>query len=305
MSYEQLMEHANTVQQKAVWRAVNKHEEEAAYAATSGPEGYYANIPELFKPFADLPNPKDYDPLIGDYRVILSKLSSGQQDQDPIDGHQTYLANPQLDKMQAANTNLLSWVGHGAVTFRSRFLTPFPSLVKNQFIITSVLKAALEAHQSMWASARKDIDALAEQTIKALDSDPCCDPSKWTLEFTILASVAAVAAVPLAVVTEGMSVPLTVTAIGAAAQVVAAKPPDSIKENKTGSTALQIVEVMKQAIKRIEGDIHTVEQRITEALNKNIGDIGGHPDLFVAARPALANATAGNVRSGDFLGEAL
>ncbi|WP_213453863.1 hypothetical protein [Rhizomonospora bruguierae] len=305
MSYEQLMEHANNIRAKAVWRAVQKHEVEPIYAATSGPEGYYANIPELFRPFSELPDPNGYSPLIADYRVILSKLSSGNQDQDPIDGHQTYLANPQLDKMQAANSNLLDWTGHAAVAFRSRFLTPFPSLVKNQFIIASVLKAALEAHQAMWASARRDIDALAETTIKALDSDPCCDPTKWSVEFTIAASIAAVAAVPLAAVTEGMSVPLTLTAVGAAAQVVAAKPPDSIKENKSGSTALQIVEEMKKDIKTIEQQITKAEERITMSLAANVSDIGRHPDLFVAARPALANATAANVRSGGFLGEAL
>ncbi len=301
MSFDQLMDHANTIQQKAIWRAVNKHETDPEYAR-NGVDGYYADIPGLFQPFAGMPDPARYDPLIQDYHVILSKLSSGSQDQDPIDGHQTYLANKQLDKISTASDYLSDWDGRAAIEFKTRFLDPFPSLVKNQFILSSVLKAALEAHQAMWKSARHDIDQVAEATIAALDDDPCCDPSKWSFEFTVLASVAAVATIPLDVATDGMTVPLTVTAVGAAAQAVAAKPPDSIKENHTGNTAVQITNAMKAGITKIESQIHSVESQISNALWTNVRTINGRHDDLAAARPALANAKGGNVTSGANLG---
>lgn len=234
MSWEQLMEHANEIQSKAVMHAVNHHETDPEYAR-NGVDGYYQNVPDLFRPFADMPDPARYQPMIDDLRTVLKGLSNGDNNGDPIDVKDTYLANPAMTKIATAGDYLDDWTGTAALAFKQKFLDPFPAVARNQFILVAVLKAGLEAHQSMWHSARADIDNVAHTTIDALDNTGgWSDKNQWNFTFTVLASVAAVATVPLDAATEGLTVPLTVTAIGAAAQVVATTPPSELPDKNSG-----------------------------------------------------------------------
>ena len=101
MSWEQLMELANDIQSKAVMHAVNNHEDDPEYAR-DGVDGYYANLPDLFKPFANMPDPAAYQPMIEDLRTVLKKLSNGDNNSDPIDHvNNIYLANPAMAKISA------------------------------------------------------------------------------------------------------------------------------------------------------------------------------------------------------------
>jgi Holliday junction resolvase RusA-like endonuclease len=229
--------------------------------------------------------------------------------QNPINTGEIYLANPTLLKLHTAGDYLIDWTGRGARAFKQNFLDPFPAISRNQFILSAVLKAALEAHQSMWSAARTDIDNIAHATLDALENRKRCDPNKWTVTFTVIASVAAVAAVPLAApaagaaVAAGMGRVLTVTAVGASSQVIAAIPPKSKEVKYQGETTRQIVDQMRKAITDLTGAIHDKETMIQQALNVMNDRVSHNPAYFVAKRPVLADASPKNVTGPDYLGD--
>ena len=300
------MELANEIQSKAVMHAFNNQEDDPAYAR-DGIDGYYANLPQLFTPFADMPDPAAYQPMIEDLRTVLKKLSNGDDNSDPIDHvDNIYLANPAMSKIATASDYLGEWTGQAATAFKQNFLDPFPAVCRNQFIVVAVLKAGLEAHQSMWQSARNDIENVAKTTADALDNagSGWSDKNDWTFTFTVLASVTAVAAVALTPVTDGLTAPLAVTTVGAASQVAAAAPPPEIPDKNSGETAIQITNAMKAAMDKIVNDIHTVERKIASALNTVTGTVSGNNGYFVAPRPRLADVHGSAETGASGLGTA-
>jgi hypothetical protein len=149
-------------------------------------------IEPLFKPFSRIPDPAGYQPVIDGLSAAMHDLSGGHIDQDPIDKN-PYLANPTLEKIHTASDYLQDWSGQAAMLFKQKFLDPFPAISANQFILTAILKAALEAHQAMWAKTRDDIDKIAHATMDAFDNK-CCDKNTWNVTFTVLSSIGATAA---------------------------------------------------------------------------------------------------------------
>jgi hypothetical protein len=298
MSFDQLMEHANDIQFKATKHVLDNDEEDPEYAR-AGVDGYYAAVPGLFQPFSELPDPGGYQPLIEDLKVILHGLSNGDDNGDPIDVKDVYPANPTLTKMSTASDYLDDWTGKAALSFKQKFLDPFPAICRNQFIIVATLKSALEAHQAVWSSARKDIDDVAHNTIDALDnSGGFSDKNAWNFTFTVASSIAAVGSVALDAETLGASTPLTVTAVGAAAQVIATTPPAGLSEKQTGETAMQITNSMKKAMDKIVNQIHGAETTISGALNAMSEVAASNQSYFVAARPSLAD-THGAAETGS------
>jgi hypothetical protein len=300
MSFDQLMEHASEIEYLATKHALDHNEAEPEYAR-NGVDGYYAHlVPPLFKPFSQVPSPAGYQGLIDDLSAAMHDLSSGRTDQDPID-KDPYLANPTLDKIHTASDYLQDWTGKAAMAFKSKFLDPFPSISTNQFILTSILKAALEAHQAMWASTRNDIDKIAHATMDAFDNK-CCDKNTWNVSFTVLASIGAVGA---AIVTEGAAAPLALTIIGAAAQVGATLPPDSLSDPPKGGgeTALQITNSMKAAVDKLTQVVQKAESEITSHVRAITELVNGNNAYFVSARPALAGMPQGDLTGDSGLGD--
>lgn len=305
MSFDELMTHAVDIQQQAIKRAITNRETDPEYAR-GGVEGYYHDIPDLFRPFSEMPNPAAYQPLIDDLKIVLRKLSSGEN-KDPIT-NDIYFANVVLANMTTASDYLEDWTGKAATAFKQNFLDTFPPIARNQFIIASVLKGALEAHKSMWEKARDDVDKIAHETMNALDNAACCDKNAWTVGFTVVASVAAVGA---SLLTAGTAAPVAITAVGAAAQVVAATPPSSTEKQYAGETAVQITNAMKQALNVLADFIQDVEDTghggvpgIAPAIQK-VGDfVGANRSLLVANRPELADGRGRNMTGPDQLGEA-
>jgi len=58
VSFENLMSEAWDVEETAVRKAVQRGEDDPDYAA-HGVENYYLFVPELYKPFSQMPDPKD------------------------------------------------------------------------------------------------------------------------------------------------------------------------------------------------------------------------------------------------------
>jgi hypothetical protein len=303
MSYDQLMEHAWTIKQKASNRAIIKKENDPAFAAHGGPEGYFADIPDRYRAYAGFPDPAGFDGPIAHLQKVMNDLSPGQNTSDPVNKKDIYPANVQFSKITTAGGYMLGWSGDAASAFKEHFLDPFPFVLYNQFILVSMLKSSLHATQALWVSTRKDLDGIAEATIAALDNDPCCDPNKWSFDFTILSAVATIGGVAVTAVTDGLAAPLVFAAVDAAASVAAAQPPKSSDDTVTGNTAIQIVNLMWDGLRKVCEQFHQVEKLIADTIHTLETEVIGRRDLFVSARPAMADATAANVTSGAYLGD--
>lgn len=297
------MAHASEIKFLAIKRALDEHETEPEYAR-QGVDGYYQQVIEpLFKPFSRVPDPAGYQPMIDDLSAAMHDLSGGHIDQDPIDKN-PYLANPTLEKIHTASDYLQDWSGQAAMQFKQKFLDPFPAISANQFILTAILKAALEAHQAMWSKTRDDIDKIAHATMDAFDNK-CCDKNTWNVTFTVLSSIGATAAAILTVATEGAAAPLALQVIGAAAQVGAVLPPENVPDPPKGGgeTALQIINSMKTAIDQLTQAVAGQEAQVAKHIAAVTTLVGSNPSYFVSARPALASVPEGEITGSAGLGE--
>lgn len=301
MSFEELMDHAAQITVNAHVAAV-RMDSPPRY----GPQWWdnlrqmCEEVPKRFEPFSQLPRPDDYDAAINHVKKALHKLSNGEDNQDPISTNESvYIANTELTKLSGMESYIAGWTGKAAVEFKANFVDPFPAVVRNQFIIVAALKSALEAEQAMWKAMRENVDKIAHDTLTALDNMGESGSNEWTMVFTVISSVAAVAAVPL---TGGASV-LTVTAIGAAAQVVAAAAPeDSPKLQVSGEHADQVLASMFECLNKLQEEIDRTDRKISDALADLIGSVYAERDSFVSKRPALAGATKQNIRSPEQMG---
>jgi hypothetical protein len=257
----------------------------------------FADIPEVFRPFAEMPDPVLYDPMIHQLDLTLSGLSSGDLSQDPIT-QDNYPANPILGMMSGTERYLQGWTGRAAMQFKSGFIDPFPAVVTNQFIVAAVLKSALEAQRQVWASARHDIDTIAHRTIEALDRMDDCDRNEWTVTFTVVSSVAAVAAIPL---TGGAS--LTVVGIGAGAQILASVPQEEPPDIPfSGESAQAVIAEMREAANHLAKKIGEQEMRIASALRDTCAVVDAKPGLFRSDRPALVDGIPNDLTSPEYMG---
>ncbi|MFV2086351.1 hypothetical protein [Micromonospora sp. LOL_021] len=314
MSFDNLMQHAYEIQQQATLKALT--ESGARPAALAGEpqlapwqgeqetrqrvEQMFGDIPELFRAFAEMPDPAAFDGRLNELRRSIEELSSGSVSEDPISGN-IYPANPRLDEMLDAESHIESWTGRAAMEFKSNFISPFPSIVHNQFMGIAVLRAALDAEREIWVRARDDIDKIAHDTITALDRMDDCGKNEWVMTFTVVSSVAAVTGVALAPVSFGLS--LGLTAVGATSQVAAAGVPDDPPAVRfQGETAPAVVDSMRDAIRLLHGYIAEQEQKIANALTSCCQAVAQQRDSFVAKRPALADATQSNVTGPLFMG---
>ncbi|MFV2013302.1 MULTISPECIES: hypothetical protein [unclassified Micromonospora] len=314
MSFDNLMQHAYEIQQQATLKALT--DSGARPAALAGEpqlapwqgeqetrqrvEQMFGDIPELFQAFAEMPDPAAFDGRLNELRRSIEELSSGSVSEDPISGN-IYPANPRLDEMLDAESHIESWTGRAAMEFKSNFISPFPSIVHNQFMGIAVLRAALDAEREIWVRARDDIDKIAHDTITALDRMDDCGKNEWVMTFTVVSSVAAVAGVALAPVSFGLS--LGLTAVGASSQVAAAGVPDDPPAVRfQGETAQAVVDSMRDAIRLLHGYIAEQEQKIADALTSCCQAVAQQRNSFVAKRPALADATQSNVTGPLFMG---
>jgi hypothetical protein len=265
------------------------------YARTSGPELYFEDLANGFRPYSQMPDPAGYDDMLADLDQVLHKLSSGLQSQDPIE-HENYFANGNLDEISGASDFLDKWHGGAAEAFKDTFIDWFPSVVKNQFIIASTVRSALRAYQYMWTSARKDLLEIQKQTLAALEMRSCCSQDDWQIVFTVLEAVATIAAVPIAAVDPPLGVELAVAAVAASAGAAGNWPhPSESPQQNTSQLAWQVIDDMNTALSRLRNEISVTEQKITSALDTNNAYIDANLRSFVNPRPQLAGATAATI----------
>ncbi|HEV7950158.1 MAG TPA: hypothetical protein VGP24_10355 [Glaciihabitans sp.] len=287
MTFDQLMQHAKDIKEKAVELAVKEYAQKHATAGGSNPDPeqfrrHYAFIEAMFEPFSRLPDPVRYDPLIADLNAAMGKLNTGSVNNTEL-SKDVSLANPHLDKMTTDGGYLQGWTGDAVMAFKANFIDTFKTVSGNQFAMLSTLKGTLQAHKEMWLRARNDIDKIAESTKNALDNAGGCGKNQWSFGFSVLSAVVAIGGVGVAVATGGI-VPLV--AIGAAASVGSAGV-GSI--TASGDSVESIINSMKQAVDDLTRHIQEVEtQEIAQKVQALTDAVGGNKDKLVAARPNLA-----------------
>lgn len=261
-------------------------------------EARYADIPGLFQPFADMPDPASFDPMMQDMDQVLGHLSWGSDPADPIN-HRIYPANKVLDNITDARTYLADWTGKAATDFHKNVLVPFPSIERNQYLALDVLATALEAQRAIWVAAQLDIADIGNKTSEALDSMDDCGHNTWPIGFTIVACVVGIMAIPVAGPVE-----LALGAVGTAAWVAAANPPAKDKQPSdiTGETAPVVIGHMRDRIAYLRGQIQSKQQLIADALTRTQTALSGHADLFSFPPQELETATAADVRSPEYMG---
>jgi hypothetical protein len=322
MSFEELMRHAYDIQATAIAKSMDKHGVRAApkpgdppYAPRPGEDATrakivsdFADIPSLFEPFTMMPEPASFDGPVGGLKTAMSCLSSGNMTDDPISG-EFFLYNRTLDRIGSSESYLEEWTGAAADVFRTDFVTTFAGIVVNQFIACAVLRGALEAQRALWISARDNIDKVAHNTLNALDNMDHCGQNKWTMTWTIVASVAAVAAVPLSGGTSllgagaALGATAAVTAVGATGQVIAAHQVTPPKETEYhGETAEVVIEQMRRGVTEAIREIQRGEQMIATVLQSMHASMTHDRGLFVAPRPKLLDAGPGTVFGDGYLG---
>ncbi|MFI6044709.1 hypothetical protein ACIA8C_23985 [Nocardia sp. NPDC051321] len=289
MTFEQLMQHAHDIKEKAAdlaWREYSgKHATAGGGNVSREPfRQACAFVEPLFEPFSKMPDPAKYDPLIADLTAAMQKVMTQSTPITKL-SQDVAFAGTHLDKITTDSGYLQDWTGEAAMKFKANFLDTFKTISGNQFTALSTMKGVLQAHQEMWSKARTDIDKIAETTIHALDNAWSCGKNQWTFEFSVLSAVGTVASAIITIATGGATAPIV--AIGAAASLGSAGVAAS--NSGSGTTADSIITSMKQAVGDLTNHIHEVEtQQMADKVQVLIGAVKGRKDLLASARPQLA-----------------
>lgn len=300
MTFDQLMQHAKVIKEKAVELAIKEFRQK--YSTQSGgnpdPEAFrqhYAFIESMFEPYSRLPDPARYDPLIADLNAAMGKLNTGTGRTTEL-SNDVSLANPHLDKMTTDGGYLQGWTGDAAMAFKANFIDTFKTISGNQFTVLSTLKGVLQAHKEMWLKARDDIDKIAENTKNALDNAGGCGKNQWSFGFSVLSAVVAITGVAVTAATAGAGLPVVLPAIGAVASSGGAGVAGI---TASGDSVESIINSMKQAVDDLTRHIQEVEtQQIAQKVRALTDAVNGNKDKIVAARPKLAGMN-GRDLTGD------
>ncbi len=264
----------------------------------------FVEIPQLFQPFLGTPDPASFTPLIECMRAAMAVLSTGDNTADPLSkSGGPYLANVNLEMMPGCLNLLDAWTGRAAHEFVETFIKPFPSLVRNQFVLVSAVKSGLEAEQAIWQQVRSDVVDVADKTLSAFEAmlHNSCNSRAFTVT---LAVVAAIATVATEIPTLGASTAITLAVVGATSSVVGAAAPlgNPVNTKIRGGEPAEIVASLRECLELEYQLVRDTDQRVSTALVKLINAVVERADSFVSPPPRLASADAASVTGSDFLG---
>lgn len=255
----------------------------------------WGQIPQLFEPFAQLPDPNGaIKTLIDDLKGALTELSDGQLLPATKANKEGETISPVGDlKHMDVSTLVDGWTGSAAQNFTTNFIKPFPANVQSQFIAVYVMRSAIQAYQSVWKTARDDANKIADKTLKALEHD-CSLGGSSAMALTVIGSVASVGtAFAGGPVVAGV---LALELVAGVAQVGAQAAGQAKEEvNISGSDPLIIVPKLKQALTKLTEHIKEEQNKVYTVISKDLSALQGGRSKLIPMRPELAGATRGNV----------
>lgn len=264
---------------------------------------YFADVPEWFKPFAELPDPDAFTPAITALDAVLSTLSSSACNTDPFavaKDKKSFSVNKFVETLTPLQEDLTDWTGEAADDFRNNFLTEFASDTANNFKLATALKSALVTEQVLWTAARKNIDDIAEAVLTTLDQLHEMTAAQWDVMWAVVGAAIALISIPLP---GGLAVVATVAA-GAAGVMSAGggAPSDAKSTGFDAGNAPQLIGQMIEAIRKLTNDICTAEADIALGLRQTNAVVAANQNTFISRRPALADATASDIKSDRYMG---
>lgn len=216
------------------------------------------SIDGIFEPFATLPEPSSFDDSLEKIKAALEKLCPGGASEDPI----TKLPmnqNVDLLEINSVAGELTEWEGDSMESFRDNVQTPFPGVVHNLYIATTVLYGAIEAEKALWTAVREDIKTIGEKAVSA--ADKFCETGASQAAFWITCA-GAVVAVALAPVTGGGSAAVYVAAVAGAFSAAS----QGVPADWNIDTPEEAVSAMKDACETVKKEIKAGETKIQQAL---------------------------------------
>lgn len=284
----------------AQWQAQHGYVAPGLYADPVATRQHFG-IAEVFQPFSLLPDPAAFQPVADSLKQAMGLLRVDAQFTDPVDPSDQFgMARPEYAALISGEA-INNWSGATADNFRDKFVSHFKDNTENTAIMISVLKAAVEAHSTLWANARNDIMSIANKMIAAMqvNTGGGCDQNAWVMAFSVLSGIASIAAVPLSAGTSvaawteglGMTEAMTVTAVGSASSMATNAIPMTKSPDQALYHADNIedgVAAMKSAIfdlqTRIDSGLLSIEQSLTD----NVSFVNAQKQtLFTMAKPNL------------------
>jgi hypothetical protein len=301
MSYEQLGQHVRDLGERAYRKGERALDSLVVSVGLTRrarlvlAERCFQDLPALFAPYARLPEPDGFLPVIRQLDRAMRALYAPHPFDLPPPAAATIEPNPSLQVLAGAARELSGWTGRAAHAFRGEVVEPFPSVVRNQCLSVVLAKAVVEAVRALWTEARIVIDQLAEHAIRAVDTvDADCRRHEWDVHFTGFEAVHAT----LRALVPRMGFP-----VGSAAAVLPAGLPTGRPVLRIGGTTVSgILGTVEQAVNDCTRYLNESEQALSWWLRDIRDTVAGAE--FVLARPALASATPATVRSADYLGSA-
>ncbi len=302
---DDLMLLATKIEDAAVLRVREQLQEQAQQAnASFGSETVpyidpnqirkHFGIREAFQPWSLLPDPAEFQPITDALSQAMGRLRVDAQFSNPVDPSDQFAMAGQEFQALVNTDPINGWSGATADNFRTQFLDHFKANTENQAIMIAVLKAAAEAQRAVWANARNDITAIGQKTLAALHNNGC-DQSSWVMAFSVLAGIAAIAAIPL---TGGASLAgYTITAIGAVGSVATNAIPLASGDDSmsySGSSVASAITAMKSAMAGLQQRIGTAQVAIEVSLTGNLVFLESEMrSLFQMAKPTLGSGDPG------------
>lgn len=244
-------------------------------------EKNYSWIPDTFATYAK-PDEAQFDPLVaslvnGQTYLKPDLKTAGEKwtkwlDPTVVNG----AGKTVFDQVGIVNSFVDDWHGTAADAFHENYLATFGTSIGYQHDLMFTLAATLQAGQEIYKRMGADIVNIGEKTIQVLETADDKDIKGTAIALSVLGAVAGIAA---AVATGGASILLAAVAATAstASDIVGAQDPPPPPETPIkGSTTLEIIASMTDAISQLNQGIYDQEHKIARALvtiNQTVGNM--------------------------------
>lgn len=202
--------------------------------------------------------------------------------------------------VNTVNDRMSRWDGEAATDFEAHFVNPMPTAVIQQRNLIREVHEGVDAHRRLLVASRESAKQIAMQTYAALYDYPS-SVGKKEAALSVVGTIGAVVGVALAVPTGGVSLMMSLLALGTASVDTGTK-----LAQIQGGTVRDIIDSMNDALNALQEDIayedDVLRGKMAETLTKAGAFLSGADDMYLRPRrPQIADAE--HVDRGDFTPE--
>jgi hypothetical protein len=236
-------------------------------------------VDEVFGPFLDIPEPREFSPSVQGLNDGMAPISSGKQP-NGLGGFIT--ENPGLRAMTDVGDSVLPWHGEAADAFATNFANPFPAVVNNQFLVAMAIENAIAAEAKIWEAAQQDVIELMSKTFAALDESDDTFGDAVTAVLTVAAAV-----VPLA----------GAATIGAVELITAAVSLGAAHESLEigGDMPIFVMLSALEGSNKLRREITTQERKVRTCMEGVAAAVRAERDKYQSPAPQLVTIPEGDL----------